>query len=197
MATNNEVIAEIKVKYEDALRAIGELKTKNDELRESEAALKKHLKEGEITRREYNTEVAASTAEINSNKNAIRVLEKEVQDSIKFDKSKEGSINQLRASLARNTAAFNAMSQAERDSVKGSMFQRAIAETTAKLKEEEQALGYHRRSVGGLREGHPEPPGRAAATHGGTRPHEASWRARYRRVPGGSPEAGENERRHG
>jgi hypothetical protein len=148
MAENQEVIAEIKVKYEDALRRIGELKTANDDLRVTEENLRRQRKAGIITQEELNRELASSTAAIKANQSAIRVLEKEIQDNIKYDQAQAGSLNQLRASLAANTAAFAALSEAERNSVKGSMLQQSIAETTAKLKEEEEALGDHRRSVG-------------------------------------------------
>jgi hypothetical protein len=176
MSENNEVIAEIKVKYEDALRKIGELKTETDRLKAAEAELGKEMKElrkeevelakarknGLITEEEYNKslsvkkgiisevsrDMAAYRAEIKFNADAVRVLEREVQNNIKSEQAQEGSINQLRARVANLSAAYNALGDAVKESEKGKALLRQVAELNAQLKAGEEAYGDHRRSVG-------------------------------------------------
>jgi len=80
-------------------------------------------------------------------------LSKEVQNNIKIDKEREGSLAQLRAQLSNMNAEYAKMSEVERQATPaGSALAQSIAETTAKLKEEEAILGDHRRNVGNYEE---------------------------------------------
>jgi chromosome segregation ATPase len=148
MADNNDVIAEIKVKAEDALRAMAELKLRNDELRKSESELQAQIRAGTGDRQANIKALADTTAEIKINKDSIAALEREVKNVIQTEKAHEGSLNGLRAELSRATAAYNAMSKAEREGVKGSETRLRMAAITAELKKAEEAYGDHRRSVG-------------------------------------------------
>ena len=67
---------------------------------------------------------------------------------MKIEKQKEDSLNQLKTALSFATAKYNEMSEAERNAAKGKEMQKNIDEITAKIKQEEEALGNHRRSVG-------------------------------------------------
>ena len=62
MADKQEKILDIKVNYSEAIKAIAEYQTKIDAAREAESKLKKQLKDGEISRQQYNEEMAASKA---------------------------------------------------------------------------------------------------------------------------------------
>lgn len=148
MGNEKDIIINIDVRYEDALNQIGKLKTENDELKDSEKRLKDELKNGKITREEYNRSLAATQAQYKNNASGIKILEKEIQNNLKYEQAQLGSREKLRAELALNVAAYDKLSEAERNSAKGNELNKQIAETNAKLKEIEQSYGDHRRSVG-------------------------------------------------
>ena len=62
MADKVEKILDIKVNYNEAIKAIAEYQTKIDKAKEAEAKLKEQLKAGDIKRQQYNEEMAASKA---------------------------------------------------------------------------------------------------------------------------------------
>ena len=64
MADKVEKILDIKVNYNEAIKAIAEYQTKIDKAKEAEAKLKEQLKAGDIKRQQYNEEMAASKAYI-------------------------------------------------------------------------------------------------------------------------------------
>ena len=148
MATNEkDVILDIKVRYDEALKKIGELKVANEGLKKEEKDLQKAYKEGNITREELNNELSKTQEQYIKNSQGIKTLNKEVQYSIRYEQAQAGSIEKLRAELSLNVAAYNKLSEAEKQVV-GASFEQRINETTVALKEAEEALGDHRRSVG-------------------------------------------------
>jgi hypothetical protein len=149
MAQNEEdVILNIEVKYEDAIKGIAEYTLKVEENKKTQESLKKALQENSISEEKYVKSMAATKTQMDYNKKAIQALNKEVQNNLKIDREKEGSLNQLRASLSKANAEYSAMSKEDREAAKGKDLQKHIADITAELKKEEQALGDHRRSVG-------------------------------------------------
>ncbi len=54
MADKVEKILDIKVNYNEAIKAIAEYQTKIDKAKEAEAKLKEQLKAGDIKRQQYN-----------------------------------------------------------------------------------------------------------------------------------------------
>ena len=65
MADKVEKILDIKVNYNEAIKAIAEYQTKIDKAKEAEQNLKQQLKNGAISRQQYNEEMTASKAYIN------------------------------------------------------------------------------------------------------------------------------------
>jgi hypothetical protein len=146
--SENEIILEINVQYEDAVRAIAEYSAKVEECRKVQEELKKSFDEGAISENDFREGMAAAKIEIDTHKKAIQLLEKEVRNGLKADREKAGSLDQLKAQLSISTAAYNKLSEAERNEAKGLDLQKKIADITQKLKDAEEALGNHRRSVG-------------------------------------------------
>jgi low affinity Fe/Cu permease len=144
----DDIILNIEVKYSEALDGINKYTKAISDLKIQNELAKKELKEGSISQDEYNKAIAANKIAMDANKKSIQALEKEIQNNIKYERENVGSLEQLKAELSLNTAAYNKLSEAERNSVKGEVFQKQIAETTQKLKDAEEALGNHRRSVG-------------------------------------------------
>lgn len=152
MENVEEKILDIKVRYDDAIRAISQYQTKIDDLKKREAELKKELKDDKISRAEYNAEMAKSKTDVQENCEAIRILNKEIQNNRKIQRELEsggeGSLKSLRAELSNLTAEYDNLSRAERNSSKGKELQENINAITDELKEAEQETQRFYRNVG-------------------------------------------------
>lgn len=148
MANEQTTVLNIEVNYADGIKAIAEYKTQIDALKKTEQEYKKQLKEGTITQQEYNermTESKLKTAELND---AARTMEKQLSNQLKVQKEQEGSLKQMRAELSNMTAAYDAMSKAERESAEGIALKDKINETTTALKGAEEETQRYYRNVG-------------------------------------------------
>lgn len=148
MANVEEKVLEIKVRYDDAIRAISKYQGAVDAAKLHEADLKKQLKDNQISRAEYNAEMAATKVVIQENNEAIRVLNKEIQNNLRIEKEKEGSAKALRAELSNLTAEYDSLSRAERNSAKGKELQDKINAITDELKGAEEETQRFYRNVG-------------------------------------------------
>jgi hypothetical protein len=152
MADKQEKILDIKVNYSEAIKAIAEYQAKIDAAREAESKLKKQLKDGEISRQQYNEEMAASKAYIADCNDSIRIITKTMQNQIKQEKEQEGSLRSLRAQLSNLTAEYDALSEAERNAAKGIKLRDKINEVTKTLKDAEEETQRYYRNVGNYKE---------------------------------------------
>lgn len=152
MADKVEKILDIKVNYNEAVKAIAEYQTKIDAARDAEKNLKKQLKDGEISRQQYNEEIAASKIAIADYNDAIRIINKTVQNQIKQEKEQEGSLKALRAELSNLTAEYDALSEAERKGASGEELKNKINEVTDALKDGEEETQRYYRNVGNYEE---------------------------------------------
>lgn len=152
MADKQEKILDIKVNYSEAIKAIAEYQTKIDAAREAESKLKKQLNEGEISRQQYNEEMAASKAYIADCNDSIRIITKTMQNQIKQEKEQEGSLKSLRAQLSNLTAEYDALSEAERKGAKGEELKNKINEVTDALKGGEEETQRYYRNVGNYKD---------------------------------------------
>lgn len=148
MAETQQKILDIKVNYNEAIKAIAEYQTKIDAARDAEKNLKKQLKDGEISRQQYNEEMAASKISIADYNDAIRIINKTVQNQIKQEKEQEGSLKALRAQLSNLTAEYDALSEAERKGARGEELKKSINEVTDALKGAEEETQRYYRNVG-------------------------------------------------
>ena len=152
MADKVEKILDIKVNYNEAVKAIAEYQTKIDAARDAEKNLKKQLKDGEISRQQYNEEMAASKIAIADYNDAIRIINKTVQNQIKQEKEQEGSLKALRAELSNLTAEYDALSEAERKGASSEELKNKINEVTDALKGGEEETQRYYRNVGNYEE---------------------------------------------
>lgn len=152
MADKVEKILDIKVNYNEAVKAIAEYQTKIDAARDAEKNLKKQLKDGEISRQQYNEKMAASKIAIADYNDAIRIINKTVQNQIKQEKEQEGSLKALRAELSNLTAEYDALSEAERKGASGEELKNKINEVTDALKGGEEETQRYYRNVGNYEE---------------------------------------------
>ena len=152
MADKVEKILDIKVNYNEAIKAIAEYQTKIDKAREAEAKLKEQLKAGDIKRQQYNEEMAASKAYINDCNDSIRVITKTMQNQLRQEKAQENSLVSLRAKLSNLTAEYDALSEAERKGAGGTELKNKINEVTDALKGAEEETQRYYRNVGNYKE---------------------------------------------
>lgn len=152
METAAEKILNIRVNYSDAVRKIAEYATELDRIKRNEEILKKMVKEGTINREQYNLKMAESKIASREYSEAIRVLNKEVENNIKAEKEQAGSLKSLRASLSNLTAEYDEMSEAERESASGKDLEIHINAITDKLKDAESQTQRFYRNVGNYQE---------------------------------------------
>lgn len=149
MANNEQTtVLNIEVNYADGIKAIAEYKTQIDALKKSEQEYKRQLKEGTVTQQEYNERMTESKLKIAELNNAARTMEKQLSNQLKIQKEQEGSLKQMRAELSNMTAAYDAMSKAERESADGLELKDKINETTTALKKQEEETQRYYRNVG-------------------------------------------------
>ena len=151
MATSQDTkvkIVDIQVKYQEAVEAMGKYRTAINEAREQLNSLKKDLKDGKITQEDYNRQSEASRAFMKQQGDAINTLSRQVQNQMKVQKENEGSLKQMRAELSNATAAYDAMSRAERDGAKGQELKNHIIQLTSELKNAEESTLRFYRNVG-------------------------------------------------
>lgn len=152
MADKVEKILDIKVNYNEAIKAIAEYQTKIDKAKEAEAKLKEQLKAGDIKRQQYNEEMAASKAYINDCNDSIRIITKTMQNQLKQEKAQENSLVSLHAKLSNLTAEYDALSEAERNAATGIKLRDKINEVTDALKDAEEETQRYYRNVGNYKE---------------------------------------------
>ena len=143
-----EKILKIDIKYDDAIRKIADYRTQLDAMRAGEKQLKEDLDNSKIGRAQYNMELSKSKLEQKQCSDAIRVLNKEVQNNIKAETEQKDSLTSLRASLSNLTKQYDQMSAAERKSASGQDLKLHINEVTAQIKEGEEGTDRFYRNVG-------------------------------------------------
>ena len=149
MANNTEEkILDIKVRYDDAIRGIAKYRTELDELKKAEKTLQEDLKEGKITREEYNVKLSQNKIATAEYKESIRACEKEIRNNIKAENDQQGSLVSLRASLSNLTKQYDQMSAAERNSAAGQDLKLHINSVTEELKGAEEGTQRFYRNVG-------------------------------------------------
>ena len=150
MATNDssDVILNIEVQYEDAIKGIAEYRKQVDALKKSNEDLKKQLKNGSISQEEYNKAISVSKIEMDYAKKAIQAYEKEIKNNIQTQTELEGSVNSLRAQLSNLNKQYDSLSETQRKAADGTQLRDSIMDITSKLKEAEEESGRFQRNVG-------------------------------------------------
>lgn len=151
---DKEIIIGVKVETntEAAIKQIIQLNEEIDKEKQLQKEYNKELKEGTISREDYNREMELSRTRTTQYSTKVRELRKEVQNNIKTEKELQGSLTQLRAALSNLTAQYDKLSQAERESAKGQQLQTKIKAITEQLKGAEEETGRFYRNVGNYEE---------------------------------------------
>ena len=151
--TKTTKILEVVVDNDKAVSAIAEYNRLIDEQTQYQKDLTEQFKKGEMSQGDYYKAMAKSKEETKTYKRQVQELSKEVQNNIKMDTEKKGSLRALRAELSNVTKAYDAMSDEERKSAKGMELKAKIQDITAELKNSEQETGRFYRNVGNYANG--------------------------------------------
>lgn len=142
MADNKEqVILEVVIKNDAALKRLKENKQDISELREEQALLNKTTLEGKEAYKRYEDEIK------NLRKHNV-LLNQEIRNNNKSIEDQEGSLQSMRAELSRLNKVYVNLSQVERESAKGRDLQKKILSLNTTIGDAEKKLGDFRRQVG-------------------------------------------------
>lgn len=136
-----------------AVSAISEYNRLIDEQKAKQMQLAKAYQEGKISQGDYYKAMAQSKEVTKTYSRQVQELSKEIQNNIKMDTEKQGSLRALRAELSNVTKQYDALSQEERNAAKGMELKNKIGEITAQLKHSEQETGRFYRNVGNYANG--------------------------------------------
>lgn len=151
--TTTTKILEVVVDNNKAITAISEYNRLIDEQKKKQRELAEDYKAGSISQAEYYKALAQSKEVTKTYSRQVQELSKEVQNNIKMDTEKQGSLRALRAELSNVTKQYDELSQEERNAAKGMELKNKIGEITAQLKHSEQETGRFYRNVGNYANG--------------------------------------------
>lgn len=138
------------------LKSAGDVKKFNKEKKESAKVIDElnALEKEELTLQKKLADAQKKHAKINADlRDELNKLNKETRDSVKFDKTKEGSLARMRLELARNKRAYTELSEAERNAKDiGGQLLKTIKKQTDEVKALEEEMGVFSRNVGNYAE---------------------------------------------
>lgn len=146
-------ILEVVVDNNKAVSAMAEYNKLIDEQKEKQAALSKALKDGAISQDDYYKAMAQSKEVTKTYSRAVQELSKEVQNNIKADTEKAGSLRAMRAELSNVTKAYDSLSEADRKTADGLKLKQRIQVLSAELKNTEADTNRFYRNVGNYANG--------------------------------------------
>lgn len=144
----DELILGIKVNYDDAIKGIAKYNQKIDELKAKQRQLEADFREGTIAETEFHKAMAATKEEMKVYKEGARVLGKEIQNNIRYEKEQKDSLVALRSQLSNLTRQYDLLTKAEREGAKGRDLQQKINAITTEIKDAEAATQRYYRNVG-------------------------------------------------
>lgn len=151
--TTTTKILEVVVDNDKAVTAIAEYNRLIDEQKQYQKDLAEQYKKGEISQSDYYKAMAKSKEETKVYTRQVQELSKEVQNNIKADTEKKGSLRALRAELSNVTKAYDSLSKEERQTARGLELQGKIQDLSNELKNTEAQTGRFYRNVGNYANG--------------------------------------------
>lgn len=164
MANTDQIdkIITIRFRYSELMEGIAQIDKATGEIKSEMAAFKadmkdfnRQVKSGAITQAEYNQRMADYGNRLREDEQLLKALSdqrhqytREVQANIKEEAALDGSVNKLRASIARLTAQYNNLSRAERNAAKGTAMRDEIKAMQVELNAANEGLLNFRDSVG-------------------------------------------------
>lgn len=147
-----DIIINVQTNYDEALAQLVKYRKEVEYLSNEKKRYKEMLDAEMISQDEYVKAIAETTAEQKNASASAASWEKVVRNSLKADKEKEGSMQQMKAQLSNLTQAYNNLSKAERQSAQGIELQTKIKSLSDELKGGEESLGMFNRNVGNYKQ---------------------------------------------
>ena len=149
-------ILHIKVDGEQAVKVMRELNNAIDDVKKQEKALSDEIKENEKTHKLSAEQIEEKKAQLAALKEAekdykaqLSEVSRVVQKELQADRSKVGSLKQLRAQLAQLTKQYDELSREERENAEiGGVLKQQINDITDELKGTEESTQRYFRNVG-------------------------------------------------
>ena len=136
-----DIILDIDVRYEDAIAGIVKYKKAIEDIRRANAEYKKEVQDGTKTEDEYNKAVAANAEITTQYNNKIKALRKEIQNNIKEETNRTGSIKKLEAEIARLVRQYEVLGNTETEIAQKKDLSEKISSLQSQLNAENEALG--------------------------------------------------------
>lgn len=150
--TDEQIILDLRVKYDDAINSISQYSKAIDELTAKNKDLKKAVADQSISQEEYYKEVNQNKQLITQYREEQRIMSKEIQNNLRQEisdrREQQGSLRQLRAELSNLTKEYDNLSKAEREGAKGQELKKHINDITSSLKNAEEGTQRYYRNVG-------------------------------------------------
>ena len=131
-----------------AVTAMAEYNRLIAEQKALQTSLTKEFNAGKMSQADYYKAMAQSKEVTKTYSRQVQELSKEIQNNIKADTEKAGSLRALRAELSNLTKQYDALSEEERRAAQGMELKAKINEITVSLKNSEQETGRFYRNVG-------------------------------------------------
>lgn len=141
-------IIDIRIPYDRLVKAVVEVQSSLQELKNNLKQNEEQFKNGEITSKEYKRNMIELKTQIKLLTDEEKAYTKEIQNNIAQQTQAEGSVKQLKATLGQLTEQYNSLSKAQRDGAEGVKLKQSINDVTNQLKGAEQQIGIFNRDVG-------------------------------------------------
>lgn len=141
-----KIVFSVDIDNDDFLNGAAETRKTLQDLKKQQKELDTSTEQGAKAYEQYEAAIKVTSQE-------LRKLTDLQKAKLQFNKAEEGSNTKLRAALKILTAQYNELSQEQRETTQeGQVLADQISEITAKLKENESAVGDNRRNVGNYKE---------------------------------------------
>lgn len=148
MAETKDILLQIRVDTGAAIKQIVDTQDSIKNLKAQYDGLAKAVKEKGYATEQEAASMVMLQEQMKAQKREVATLSKEVQNNMKLDKEKEGSLVALRAELSNLTKQYDALSRAEREGAAGQELQNKINAITTEIKGSEEATQRYYRNVG-------------------------------------------------
>lgn len=147
MATE-EVIIDVKIVDDSQIERLAAMRSEMQRLKNENKELEKQKGKSKESDKAINEQIARNTLDYKELSGEVRQYEKVMLNEVKAAKLAENSLTQMRAQLSNLTAAYDNLSQAERQAAKGKEMLSKIQGLTQNLSLAEAESGRFQRNVG-------------------------------------------------
>lgn len=143
-----EIIIDVKIVDDSQIERLAAMRSEMQRLKNENKELEKQKGKSKESDKAINEQIARNTLDYKELSGEVRQYEKVMLNEVKAAKLAENSLTQMRAQLSNLTAAYDNLSQAERQTAKGKEMLSKIQGLTENLSLAEAETGRFQRMVG-------------------------------------------------